>query len=197
MNIANKLTVLRIIMVPLFMLTLLFNNIPLHFFWALLIFSLASFTDYLDGQIARKHHMITDFGKFLDPLADKILVMAAFVSFVQLGFTGAAIVTIILFREFAVTSIRLVAAAKGEVVAANMWGKAKTVIQMVSIIAILAMQAFLEIAAGKYITLSNAADLGDIFYTIGSVLMWLSALISLISGGVYIWQNRKFIVQAK
>ena len=197
MNIANKLTVLRMLLVPLFMLALLNKAVPVHFLWALLIFCIAAITDCIDGKIARKQGIVTDFGKFLDPLADKILVMAAFICFVQLGFAGATAVVIILFREFAVTSVRLVAANNGKVVAANMWGKAKTVTQMLAIISIIAMQAFLEISAGKLITLSTAAQLGDMFAVVSSVLLWISVIATVISGCVYIWQNRELIKQAK
>ncbi len=197
MNIANKLTVLRMLLVPLFMLALLNNVVPVHFLWALLIFCIAAITDCIDGKIARKQGIVTDFGKFLDPLADKILVMAAFICFVQLGFASAVAVVIILFREFAVTSVRLVAANKGKVVAANIWGKAKTVTQMLAIIAIMAMQSFLELSAGKFIRLSTAAQLSDIFAVVSSVLLWISVIATVVSGCVYIWQNRELIKQAK
>lgn len=127
MNTPNKLTILRILLVPFFVAALLLAVIPHHFLIAGLIFGVASLTDLLDGKLARKRGQITDFGKFADPLADKILVISALICFVQLGIIGAVPVIVLLFREFAVTSIRLVAASNGKVVAANLWGKAKTV----------------------------------------------------------------------
>ena len=132
MNLPNKLTLGRIILVPFFVAALL---IPffLHTIVALVLFIAASITDMLDGRIARKRNLITDFGKFADPLADKILVLAALLCFVQNGWCDCIAVIIVLFREFTVTSIRLIAAAKGEVIAANIWGKVKTVTQMVAI----------------------------------------------------------------
>lgn len=195
MNLPNKLTVLRIILVPLFMVALLVSSIPYNYLIALIIFALASFTDMLDGKIARRKDLITDFGKFSDPLADKILVMSAFVCFIELGFTGAVVVMLILFREFAVTSIRLVAASKGKVVAANIFGKAKTVSQMVAIILVLIFQFILQLpsvcASQNFVTLSQTLNI------IGSIFIWISAILAIISGIIYIWQNREFIKEAK
>ena len=144
MNLPNKLTLGRIILVPFFVAALL---IPffLHTIVALVLFIAASITDMLDGRIARKRNLITDFGKFADPLADKILVLAALLCFVQNGWCDCIAVIIVLFREFTVTSIRLIAAAKGEVIAANIWGKVKTVTQMVAIITILVFRAAYDI----------------------------------------------------
>lgn len=194
MNLPNKLTLSRIILVPFFVAVLLIN-FPLHYFAALLLFIIASITDMLDGKIARKRNLITDFGKFADPLADKILVLAALLCFVQSGLCDCVAVIIVLFREFTVTSIRLIAASKGEVVAANIWGKAKTVTQMIAIIAILAMQSVLELFTEFNVL--NTADgidgLGFVFYVVGFVLIWVSTVMALISGIIYIVQNRKFI----
>lgn len=191
MNLPNKLTVSRIILVPLFAAALLIN-FPCHYLAALVIFVIASITDLLDGKIARKEGLVTDFGKFADPLADKILVLSALLCFVQLGLCDCIAVIIVLFREFTVTSIRLVAASKGEVVAANMWGKAKTVSQMIAIIAVLVMQFVLEIISfaslpGLYLSLS------PVFTVIGYVLIWISTVLAVISGAVYVFQNRQFI----
>ena len=122
MNLPNKLTLLRILLVPLFVAAMLIP-FPLHNLAALLVFAIASITDMFDGRIARERNLVTDFGKFADPLADKILVLAAMLCFVQNGLCDCVAVIIVLLREFAVTSIRLIAAAKGEVVAANIWGK--------------------------------------------------------------------------
>ena len=129
MNLPNKLTVLRMILVPFFVLALLWP-FPHHFLIALIIFGAASYTDHLDGMLARKHNQITDFGKFMDPLADKILVISALVCFVSLGLCDVWLVLLIIAREFMVTSIRLVAAGKGSVIAANNWGKAKPSVRL-------------------------------------------------------------------
>lgn len=130
MNLPNKLTLMRIIMIPLFVVLFFVESIPYSYSWALLVFALASITDMLDGMIARKRGLVTDFGKLMDPLADKLLVMAAMVCFVESKMVRAWVVVIILGREFLVTSIRLVAAGKGTVIAADRWGKVKTVTQM-------------------------------------------------------------------
>ena len=190
MNLPNKLTMLRIMLVPLFVAAMLIP-FPLHNLAALLIFAVASITDMFDGRIARERNLVTDFGKFADPLADKILVLAAMLCFVQNGLCDCVAVIIVLLREFAVTSIRLIAAAKGEVVAANIWGKVKTVTQMTAIIAILVMQSVLDV-----LTLASVdipALLPGIFFCAGEVLIWISTIFAIISGVIYLKQNWKFI----
>ena len=189
MNLPNKLTVGRIILVPLFVAALLIP-FPLHNIAALLIFIAASITDLLDGKIARKHNLITDFGKFADPLADKILVISALLCFVQLGLCDCVAVIIVLFREFTVTSIRLIAASKGNVIAANIWGKVKTVTQMVAIICVLVMQIVLDIGA---LGVALPCCLRCIFYWTGEGLIWVSTLFTVISGIIYVKQNKHFI----
>ncbi len=193
MNLPNKLTVGRIILVPFFVVALL-ANFPLNNAVALIIFIAASLTDMFDGKIARKNGLVTDFGKFADPLADKILVLAALLCFVQLGICDCVAVIIVLFREFSVTSIRLIAASKGKVVAANMWGKAKTVSQMIAIIAVIAMQIVLELPEVG-LNFINAATFEPIFFVVGEILIWISVVFTIISGVVYIIQNRQFISQ--
>lgn len=193
MNLPNKLTVGRIILVPFFVVALL-ANFPLNNAVALIIFIAASLTDMFDGKIARKNGLVTDFGKFADPLADKILVLAALLCFVQLGICDCVAVIIVLFREFSVTSIRLIAASKGKVVAANMWGKAKTVSQMIAIIAVIAMQIVLELPEVG-LNFINTATLEPIFFVVGEILIWISVVFTIISGVVYIIQNRQFISQ--
>lgn len=193
MNLPNKLTVGRIILVPFFVAALL-ANFPLNNAVALIIFIAASLTDMFDGKIARKNGLVTDFGKFADPLADKILVLAALLCFVQLGICDCVAVIIVLFREFSVTSIRLIAASKGKVVAANMWGKAKTVSQMIAIIAVIAMQIVLELPEVG-LNFINAATFEPIFFAVGEILIWISVVFTIISGVVYIIQNRQFISQ--
>lgn len=193
MNLPNKLTVGRIILVPFFVVALL-ANFPLNNAVALIIFIAASLTDMFDGKIARKNGLITDFGKFADPLADKILVLAALLCFVQLGICDCVAVIIVLFREFSVTSIRLIAASKGKVVASNMWGKAKTVSQMIAIIAVIAMQIVLELPEVR-LNFINTATFEPIFFVVGEILIWISVVFTIISGVVYIIQNRQFISQ--
>lgn len=189
MNLPNKLTVLRILLVPFFVAALLID-FPLNNFVALALFGAASLTDMFDGKIARKRGLITDFGKFADPLADKILVISALLCFVQLGLCGCVAVIIVLFREFVVTSIRLIAAAKGKVIAANMWGKVKTVTQIVAIVCVLVMQTVLDLGG---LGVQLPAALPQIITVIGEVLIWISTFFAVISGVVYVAQNRQFI----
>ncbi|MCK9217081.1 MAG: CDP-diacylglycerol--glycerol-3-phosphate 3-phosphatidyltransferase [Firmicutes bacterium] len=136
MNIANKITIIRILLIPV-LIVFLTIDIPYHMEIALFVFVIASLTDKLDGYIARKYNLITDLGKFLDPLADKLLVSAALLMFIQLGRIDAWIVFIVLAREFAVTGLRAVAANKNIVIAASQLGKIKTTIQIITIIVIL------------------------------------------------------------
>ena len=191
MNLPNKLTVLRIILVP-FMIAALLIPFPHHVLVAGLIFGAASITDMLDGKIARKRNLITAFGKFADPLADKILVIASLICFVALGWCDPVLPIVVLFREFAVTSVRLVAASKGNVVAANFWGKLKTVSQIVAIAAIFAMQYFTELCALSIIPLDTAL-LGGIFFIIGEVLLWITGIATIVSGLIYILECKEYI----
>ena len=133
MNLPNKLTTLRVIMIPFFVFFLLWQNGENHTFRmiALALFIIASLTDLLDGKIARKYNLVTNFGKFMDPLADKLLVCSALIAFVELGYLPAWIVIIIISREFIISGFRLIAADKGVVIAANYWGKFKTTFQMI------------------------------------------------------------------
>ncbi|MEG2596899.1 MAG: CDP-diacylglycerol--glycerol-3-phosphate 3-phosphatidyltransferase [Oscillospiraceae bacterium] len=180
MNTPNKLTIFRIILAPFFLLFLLGDFIPLHYLWALIIFSVASITDAIDGHLARKHQLITNFGKFLDPLADKILVFSALIAFIDLGYAGSVAIVIMMAREFLVTSLRLIASDNGTVIAASSLGKLKTVLTMVSIIAVLALSAFSEMTA---IVIDIAS--------ISNILIWVSAAITLLSGAEYLWKNRQ------
>lgn len=189
MNLPNKLTVVRILLVPFFVAALLID-FPLNNLVALALFGAASLTDMFDGKIARKHGLITDFGKFADPLADKILVISALLCFVQLGLCDCVAVIIVLFREFVVTSIRLIAAAKGKVIAANMWGKVKTVTQIVAIVCVLVMQTVLDLGG---LGVQLPAALPSVFTVIGEVLIWISTFFAVLSGVVYVAQNRQFI----
>lgn len=139
MNIANKLTVLRVLLVPVFIIFLMTDIVqqPLSRNIALVIFVVASLTDFLDGYLARSRNLVTTFGKFMDPLADKMLVTSALICFVQIGELPAWIVIIIVCRDFIISGIRLVAAADGTVIAASFWAKLKTATQMIMIIVVL------------------------------------------------------------
>ena len=199
MNLPNKLTVARIIMVPFFVVFLVNVTIPHHFLIAGLIFALASFTDLLDGKIARKRNLVTNFGKFLDPLADKILVISALVCFVNLGLAELWFVLIIIAREFMVTSIRLIAVNTGEVIAANIWGKAKTVSQMVAIVGILIMQYLQELINLSVMPSFTVGQFSSstVFWFAGNVLVGISTLFTIISGAIYLKQNWNLFKNSK
>ena len=179
MNLPNKLTVLRMILVPFFIFFLLTDIVPVSKLIALIVFAVASATDAVDGHIARSRGLVTTFGKFLDPLADKILVISALVCFIQLGLCGAVPVLIIIAREFMVSGLRLVTADKGVVVPANIWGKLKTAFTMVSIVFILLMLALGITAAW--------ADIAR------PVLIWISAVLTVISGWTYLNAYKGYI----
>lgn len=178
-NLPNKLTLFRICLIPIFVFFMLADFIPHKFLISLIIFSLASYTDHLDGKIARRDHLITNFGKLMDPLADKMLVMSALICFVKLDLAFTACVIIIMFREFAVTSIRLIAVEQGKVIAANNWGKIKTVSQIVSVILILSLASITEFVS-----------LGDnilfIFDVIGEIGILISTFFTVVSGAIYV-----------
>ena len=180
MNLPNKLTLLRVILVPFFLLFLLVDQIPLHGLWALLIFAAASVTDALDGHIARSRGLITDFGKFLDPVADKVLVFAALIAFVELGLASSAAVVIMMAREFLVSSMRMVAASKGRVIAAGKSGKVKTAVTMISIVAILLLMALGDLVTGMTVSLPAVSNL----------LIWVCGVITVYSGVEYLVQNK-------
>lgn len=179
MNLPNKLTVLRIILVPFFVFFLLADFVPHRYLFALLIFCAASYTDHLDGKIARRDHLITNFGKLMDPLADKILVVSALICLVKLDLAFTVCVLLIMIREFAITSIRLLAVEQGRVIAANNWGKAKTVSQMVAIIAILLMQYI-----GTYVPEALPG-----MTLAGQVLIVIATFFTVVSGVIYIKDN--------
>ena len=197
MNLPNKLTLLRLILVPFYVFFLLMPSIPHHYLIALVIFAAAAYTDHLDGKIARKRNMVTDFGKFADPLADKIMIFATLACFIQLGLTGAVVLIITAFREFVVTSIRLIAAENGKVVAANFWGKIKTVSQMIAALVIMLLQYLSELDTLGILHFADHAAGGFWFYVAGEILLWISVVFTLISGIVYVVQNFEFIKTAK
>lgn len=195
MNLPNKLTLARVIMVPFFVLFLMNIKIPHHTVIALGIFALASITDHFDGSIARKRGLVTNFGKFLDPLADKVLVISTLVCFVQKGWTNEWFLIIIIAREFMVSGVRLIASDNGKVVAANMWGKLKTVSQMVAILVILIMQYLQELMDLHIMGTFNGSEI--LFYVIGEVFLGICVFFTILSGLVYLRDNWKFIRQFK
>ena len=185
MNLPNKLTVLRVLMVPFFVFFALADYIPHHNLIAGLIFGAASYTDHLDGKIARRDNLITNFGKFMDPLADKIMVMAALICFVATGFTNVWFVLLIMVREFAVTSIRMIAVENGKVIPANNWGKVKTVSQIVAICVVFAAQYVLELHDLCVIVLPEYVMWASVFSGISFVCMAFATLMAVISGVIY------------
>ncbi len=171
MNLPNKLTVLRVCMVPVFVFLMLFDGLgDAGKYAATAVFVAASATDWLDGYLARKNHLITDFGKFMDPIADKLLVCSALICLVEKGLLAAWIVIVIIGREFIISGFRLVASDKGTVIAASYWGKFKTVSQMVLVILLL-------------------LDLGGVFDTVAAVLTWVALALTVISLVDYLRKN--------
>ena len=183
MNLPNKLTLTRVILIPFFLL-FVYWKVPFHFLIALVIFAAASITDALDGKIARKNNLVTNFGKFLDPLADKVLVIAALTVFVELPEVnmGAVPLIIITAREFMVSGLRLLAANSGTVVAAGIWGKLKTAFTMVAIIAIL---LWLSLRGDFSVNFSESA-VSAVENVITPILIWTATVLTVLSGAVYL-----------
>lgn len=184
MNLPNKLTVARVVLVPFFIFFLLTDIVPMSSLWALVVFALASITDALDGHIARSRNLVTNFGKFLDPLADKVLVISALVCFVDMGLAGAAPVIIIIAREFMVSGLRLVTAGEGVVVAAGIWGKLKTAFTMVAIVVILLFAVIFGKDSASYEMWVTAVE---------QTLIWISTALTVISGAIYLNGYKSYI----
>ena len=177
MNTPNKLTIARMILVPFFVLFILTGwGGDANRYICLAIFVVASITDWFDGHLARKNNLVTNFGKFMDPLADKLLVCSALICMIELDRLPAWFVIIIIAREFIISGFRLVASDNGIVIAANYWGKFKTVSQMAMIIVLI-------------------ADLGGVFDLIGQILIWLALALTIISLIDYVWTNRQVLTQ--
>lgn len=177
MNLPNKLTVLRVIMVPFFVFFMLTDvGGPANKWIALVLFCVASLTDMLDGKIARKYNLVTNFGKFMDPLADKLLVCSAMICMIEMGKLPAWIVIVIIAREFIISGFRLVASDNGIVIAASYWGKFKTVSQMALIIVLI-------------------MDLGGVWNVVGTVLTWVALLLTVVSLIDYIAKNKQVLTQ--
>lgn len=177
MNLPNKLTVLRVIMIPFFVFFMLTDMAGGASKWiALALFIIASFTDTLDGYLARKHNLVTNFGKFMDPLADKLLVSAAMICLVATGDLPSWIVIIIISREFIISGFRLIASDNGIVIAASYWGKFKTVSQMVMIVVLI-------------------ADFGGVFDIVGQALVWIALILTVVSLVDYIAKNKEILTK--
>ena len=183
-NTPNKLTILRIILVPFFILFLLADRIPLHSLWALIVFAAASLTDLLDGKIARKQNLVTNFGKFLDPLADKVLVVSGLICFVQMGLSDAVVVVVIVAREFLVTSLRLIAVDNGNVIAASRLGKIKTAFTMTAMVGVMLLVILAEL---------GLLSLGFPLFLVSEILLWVAVVLTIVSGVDYLVKNRSFI----
>lgn len=193
MNLPNKLTMSRIVLIPVFM-AVLYMGFPGSDYIALIIFIIASLTDLLDGKIARKYNLVTDFGKFADPLADKMLVTAAMLWFVEVGRMPAWALLIVLVREFAVSGLRMIASDKGRVIAAGWSGKVKTASTMVCIAVMLLMGPSLAAyRAGAYLT---AVPLDRYISWADTVCVWVITLTTLYSGVEYFMKNKDVIRSA-
>lgn len=191
MNLPNKITVSRVLLIPIFMIFMLidfgFGNVVVastemkmeHLIGGL-IFIFASITDWLDGYIARKYNLVTNMGKFLDPLADKLLVSAALIILVELGTAPSWIVIVIISREFAVTGLRLILAGGGEVVAANQLGKIKTVTQILAIVSLLLNNIYFE----------------SIGFPFGMIMLYIALIFTVWSGVDYFYKNRKILLES-
>ena len=193
MNLPNKLTVSRLVLTLAFLLALLIE-FPWNKTVALLLFSAASITDWLDGYIARSRNLITDFGKLMDPLADKILVCSAFIAFIQPGYIAAWIVILIVARELAITGLRLLAASKNVLLAAEGYGKHKTIWQLITIIAILANVSYADLGSFGQAVFGWPL-LGKPWVAQLVILStWVMVGLTAISGWLYLWRNRELFL---
>ena len=179
MNLPNKLTMLRILLIPVFMVFIEWDSLPGHILWAFVILVAASLTDYIDGYIARKNNMVTDFGKFMDPLADKLLVCSAMICLIELDRLAAWIVIVIIAREFIISGFRLVASDNGVVIAASYWGKFKTTFQMLMVIVLI-----LDIQM-------------PFFQILGTVLTYVALILTVVSLIDYIVKNKDVLKDQK
>lgn len=184
MNLPNKLTLLRVFMVPFFVVFLLLAKGDFEYFkWiAFALFVAASLTDLLDGKIARKYNLVTNFGKFMDPIADKLLVCAALVCLTEMGFVPSWMTIVIISREFIISGFRLVAAETGVVIAASMWGKWKTACTMVALCVMI-------VVVNPY-SFANLSGLFQGLSVIANVLMWISVILTVVSLVDYLAKNK-------
>lgn len=179
MNLPNKITIFRVCMIPVFLIFMLVPGIPGGNYIATAVFAIACASDALDGHIARKHNLVTNFGKFMDPLADKLLVCSALICFVALSYMPAWIVIVIIAREFIISGFRLIASDNGVVIAASYWGKFKTIAQMITCILLIVQLPFGWIEV------------------VEQVFIWLSLVLTVVSLCEYIWKNRNVLKETK
>ncbi|MBP3330894.1 MAG: CDP-diacylglycerol--glycerol-3-phosphate 3-phosphatidyltransferase [Clostridia bacterium] len=183
-NLPNLLTVIRIFMAPVFLVFLMAEMLPHNFLWSFIIFSVASITDFVDGKLARKNNQVTNLGKLLDPLADKMLTTAALLGFMKFGLCNIWVLMIVLTREFTVTGIRMIATVQNVVIPANIWGKIKTATQMTfSIVIMLIAELIADFHFMPY----------QYFITASNIAMWIIAAFTFISGAIYVVQAVKVI----
>lgn len=194
LNTPNKLTVARILITPVYLALILWESLPHRFLIATLVYSIAAITDAIDGKLARKNNQITNFGKLLDPIADKILTTSALLAFMQMGLCNFWIVMIVLTREFTVASIRMIAAADGVVIPANIWGKLKTVSQMTFTIVIMLLgEVYSILAAYNPVLYGKMPALA----LISNILLWITAVLTVVSGVIYVIDSKKVIDYTK
>lgn len=180
MNLPNKLTLLRVLLIPVFVIIMMLD-VTNHYLMACLIFIIASITDALDGHIARKNNLVTDFGKFMDPLADKLLVISALICMIESNLVAGWMVIIIVARELTVSILRAIAAADGKVIAASGGGKIKTISQMLAII----------------ILLLGANIDNSMLLQVGTVFMLIATMLTLYSGADYLYKNKELFMNSK
>ncbi len=179
MNLPNKITIFRVCMIPVFLVFMLVPGIPFGNYIATAVFAIACASDALDGHIAGKHNLVTNFGKFMDPLADKLLVCSALICFVELSYMPAWIVIVIIAREFIISGFRLIASDNGVVIAASYWGKFKTIAQMITCILLIVQLPFAWIEV------------------VEQIFIWLSLILTVVSLCEYIWKNRNVLKETK
>ena len=179
MNLPNKITIFRVCMIPVFLVFMLVEGIPYGNYIAAVLFIIACLSDALDGHIARKYNLITNFGKFMDPLADKLLVCSALICFIELDLVAAWPIIIIIAREFIISGFRLVASDNGVVIAASYWGKFKTTAQMIMCILFI-------------VHLDNS-----VFFALEQIFLYLSVALTVISLVEYVWKNRQVLKEQK
>ena len=183
MNLPNKLTILRTVLIPFFLIAMLWDKVPYVNWSALIIFAVASVTDMMDGKIARQYNLVTNFGKFMDPLADKLLVSSAMIAFVELDRIPCWIGIVIMAREFIISGVRLVAADNGIVIAAGIWGKIKTAEQMVMICILIA--DFGKVFPG----------ISTIIYLLENILIYIALILTIISLIDYLLHNKGVLTE--
>ena len=179
MNLPNKITIFRVCMIPVFLVFMLVPGIPYGNYIATAVFAIACASDALDGYIARKNNLVTNFGKFMDPIADKLLVCSALICFAELSYMPAWMVIVIIAREFIINGFRLIASDNGVVIAASYWGKFKTIAQMIMCILLIVQLPFAWV---------------DV---LEQIFIWLSLILTVVSLCEYVWKNRDVLKEKK